>query len=157
MLRAIAAVGFIAALILVVLAGSRLMQNPDGNAKNAGQPECDLLSGPCVWETGAGSWRANLDSLGNKGQGMEYRLTLRTPLAPERFLAVLRGESMFMGEYPVPLRKVEPGEYSAHFTAPVCTTSPEMVWRIDLQKGQQLLFKDTPLKLVFMARDHLVQ
>ena len=92
--------------------------------------------------------------MNNQGQSTEYQLTVNAPMSPGRFLAVLRGESMYMGEYPVPLRQDENGKYSAHFTAPLCTTGSEMVWRVDLQKGQKPLAETAPLKLVFQAGAH---
>ncbi|GGE73383.1 hypothetical protein GCM10011533_27240 [Streptosporangium jomthongense] len=154
MLRAAAVAGFILVLISAAVVGSLWLQGAYNEAPVADQPECDLLAGPCDWQTEAGHWQADLKILGDQGQGAEYQLSIRAPLAPERFLAVLRGESMYMGEYPVPLRQIEPGRYSAKFTAPLCTTGSRMVWRIDLQKGQQPMFKTPPLRLVFQAQDH---
>jgi len=84
---------------------------------------------------------------------MEYQLTVVTPERPERFLAVLRGESMYMGEYPVPLGNRTGNEYSARFTAPFCTVDATMTWRIDLQQGQQPI-GNIPVKLVFQAEPH---
>lgn len=72
-------------------------------------------------------------------------------MAPERFLAVLRGESMYMGEYPVPLMPDDKGGWNARFTAPFCTTGSEMQWRIDLQSGQRPVGAP-PARLTFWAR-----
>ena len=83
---------------------------------------------------------------------MEYRLSIDASEAPDRLLAVLRGESMYMGEYPVPLTRGEDGVYTARFTAPVCTTGSDMIWRIDLQDGQQALERPA-VKMVFQARN----
>ncbi|MDK9557854.1 hypothetical protein QQF73_09490 [Marinobacter sp. M216] len=55
---------------------------------------------------------------------------------------------MYMGEYPVPLRRQVDGSYVGSFTAPVCSTGTEMVWRIDLQQGQEAL-ESIPVKMVF--------
>ncbi|SOB75379.1 hypothetical protein SAMN04488490_0963 [Marinobacter sp. LV10R510-11A] len=154
MLRAIVVVGFLLGLISAAVFGSRWLQTSGNDAPETNQPACDLLAGPCEWETEAGLWQVDLHVMGGEEQGIEYQLTVQAPTAPERFLAVLRGESMYMGEYPVPLRKEEDGQYSAHFTAPLCITGSEMAWRVDLQKGQQPLSETVPLKLVFQARDH---
>lgn len=154
MLRTIVFVGFLLGLISVVVVGSRWLQNSSSTAQVSDQPVCDLLAGPCEWGTEAGHWQVSLQVTAYDGQGTQYQLIVHAPAAQERFLAVLRGESMYMGEYPVPLRQGENGQYSARFAAPLCTTGGEMVWRIDLQKGQQPLSETVPLKLVFQARDH---
>ena len=99
--------------------------------------QCDLLeSGPCQWSNGSGDWQVALHTMGVGAQGTEYQLTVATPERPERFLAVLRGESMYMGEYPVPLRRQGDGRYVARFSAPLCTTGADMRWRLNLQQGQ---------------------
>lgn len=156
MLRAIVVVGFLLGLISLVVFGSGWLQTSDNDSAMKNQPVCDLLAGPCKWETATGHWQVDLRVMGDPEQGVEYQLTVHSPTPPARFLAVLRGESMYMGEYPVPLRKEEDGEYSAHFAAPLCTTGAEMVWRVDLQEGQQPLSgsETVPLKLVFQAQDH---
>jgi hypothetical protein len=147
-------VGFLLGVISLAVFGSRWLQTSGNDTPVTNQPVCDLLAGPCEWKTQAGRWHADLQVMGGEEQSTEYQLTILAPTAPERFLAVLRGESMYMGEYPVPLRKEEDGRYSAHFTAPLCTTGSEMVWRVDLQNGQQPLSETVPLKLVFQAKDH---
>lgn len=154
MLRAIVVLGFILVLISAVVFGGRWLQPTDKTLPAVDQPVCDLLAAPCEWQTDAGQWRVALQRLGDAGQGEEYQLTVLTPAAPKRFLAVLRGESMYMGEYPVPMRHDGGDSYSAHFTAPFCTTDGEMIWRIDLQEGQELLSDVVPIKLVFQASDH---
>lgn len=153
MVRAIVIVGFIVGLISVVIFGSLWQKTTDSDAPGTEQPVCDLLAGPCEWEMKSGLWQVELDVMGDEGKGAEYQLIVHAPTAPERFLAVLRGESMYMGEYPVPLRSEGDGSYSAHFTAPLCTTGSEMVWRIDLQQGQNALSEPAPLKLVFQTQD----
>ncbi|MGO1501605.1 MAG: hypothetical protein ACTHWH_10050 [Marinobacter sp.] len=154
MVRTIGVVGFIVAIISVVVFGFRGLQRADNPTAGTSQPVCDLLAGPCEWDMDAGLWQVELQTLGDEGQSTEYQLTVHAPTEPERFLAVLRGESMYMGEYPVPLQRNDDGEYSAHFTAPLCTTGSEMVWRVDLKKGQQPLAEAVPLKLVFQAKGH---
>jgi len=153
MLRAIVIVGFVVGIISAVLLGTGWLQTADNDTSDTAQPVCDLLAGPCEWQTDSGHWKVALEDLGDNGKGTEYQLTVNAPAEPDRFLAVLRGESMYMGEYPVPLRSENDGSYSAHFTAPLCTTGSKMVWRIDLQKGQSALSEPSPLKLIYHAHD----
>ncbi|WP_228340040.1 hypothetical protein [Marinobacter sp. F3R08] len=157
MLRAIVVTGLIAVLVTAGVFGSRMLHDNDGDRKSGNENAvvpCDLLEeGPCVWSTGSGDWKVTLSNLGEGVQGTEYRLTIETPERPERFLAVLRGESMYMGEYPVPLGKVSGNQYSARFTAPFCTVDATMTWRIDLQEGQEPI-SNIPVGLVFQAEPH---
>lgn len=157
MLRTILILGFVLGLATVAVFGVRWLQTPNNGPADAALPVCDLLGSPCEWETGAGLWSVSLQIIGDEGQGTEYRLIVSSPVAPERFIAVLRGESMYMGEYPVPLRGGGNGQYSARFVAPLCTADTEMVWRVDLQSGQQPLSESVPLKLVFQSEDHLTR
>lgn len=148
MLRTIVMVSLVAVTIALVVFGLRYMEIA-GNA--AEQPQCDLLEGACEWTTSEGAWRVTLIATEPSAQGMQYRLLLTVPKSPDRFLAVLRGQSMYMGEYPVPLVREELHEYQARFTAPFCTTGADMIWRIDLQDGQEKL-KNVPWTLVFRAQ-----
>lgn len=148
MLRVLLTLGLIAVGITLVFFGPRYLgKTSDGNSYS----ECDLLSGPCAWTTPEGQWQASLTTGQQSSQGQIYRLEIRSPGAPDRFLAVLRGQSMYMGEYPVPLRQQTPSGFSAEFTAPFCTTGGDMVWRVDLQAGQEML-ENVPLTLVFKAQ-----
>ncbi|KEF32401.1 hypothetical protein D777_01035 [Marinobacter nitratireducens] len=155
MFRAIAIVGLIVGLVAAVVFGPRYLQN-DSSSETAGidRPACDLLAGPCTWADERGDWRMVLKPLGDDGQGQEYRLEIDAPVEPVRFLAVLRGESMYMGEYPVPLKRVASRTYEARFTAPVCTEDNAMVWRIDLQSGQAPLQGGGSMKPIFQAASH---
>lgn len=148
MLRPIAAVGLIIAVALLVVFGPRYLVDSDGSATYS---ECNLLQEPCVWSTPEGDWQASLTPGELGTQGQVYRLAITSPQAPDRFLAVLRGESMYMGEYPIPLRQQSASDFTAEFTAPFCTTGGEMVWRVDLQSGQEKL-GNVPLTLVFRAQ-----
>lgn len=154
MLRAILILGFVLGLAIIGVFSVRWLQPPDNEAVAIVLPACDLLGPPCEWETAAGLWSVSMQSIGDEGQGTEYRLTVSAPATPQRFIAVLRGESMYMGEYPVPLRRGDDGQYLAQFVAPLCTTGAEMVWRVDLQSGQQPLSESVPLKLVFQSEGH---
>jgi len=148
MFRAVLVAGLIVIALAAVALAPRWMQS---KAPEANVPACDLLAGPCSWENREGHWQVTLETLGESGQGTEFLLTVRAPVAPERFVAVLRGESMYMGEYPVPLKAGADGAWSSRFVAPFCTTGSEMQWRIDLQSGQTPV-GDLPLKLTFWAR-----
>lgn len=138
---------------VVLVAGVLLTFGPDW-MQTAGpaveRPECDLLIDTCTWETDEGSWRVELKTLNPGDQGMEYQLLITAPQVPNRFLAVLRGQSMYMGEYPVPMVQEGAMIYRARFTAPFCTTGTEMIWRIDLQDGQKVI-ENVPWTLVFRA------
>lgn len=148
MVRAIVIVGLVVGAIVLTLFGSRLL---DTTGDTADHPECDLLAGACSWTTEDGEWRLRLQELEEGAQGMEYVLEVSVPKAPDRFLAVLKGQSMYMGEYPVPLVREAPLEYQARFTAPFCTTGADMIWRIEFQDGQERL-ENVPWTLVFKAQ-----
>jgi len=148
MVRAIVIVGLVIGAIVLAMLGSRLL---DTAKDTADRPECNLLAGACDWTTQEGEWRVSLQEMEEGIQGMEYSLEVSVPKAPDRFLAVLKGQSMYMGEYPVPLVREAPLEYQARFTAPFCTTGADMIWRIDLQDGQETL-ENVPWTLVFKAQ-----
>lgn len=153
MLRAIAVVVLIVGLIALAVLGPGWLMST-GSEKTSPNRVCDLDQGPCQWTMMGSPWIAELERGMVGDQGQEYRLRLHTRSGPDRFLAVLRGESMYLGEYPVPLRQTgsEGGinVWEARFTAPFCTTEPDMTWRVDLQQGSQPL-KALPVKLVFQA------
>jgi len=147
MKRAMIFGGAVVAVAILLAVGPGLL---DDAVNGEHKPPCDLLAGPCTWSTEDGIWQVTLTPGGDSDQGQLYQLDVVVPQAPDRFLAVLRGENMYMGEYPVPLVREEPLEYRATFTAPFCTTGNQMVWRIDLQDGQSLI-KSVPSVLVFQA------
>ena len=144
MLRVASVLGLVVVGLALVFFGPRYLDD-------LSYSECDLLSGPCVWMTREGEWQASLTTKQESPQGQVYRIEVRSPDAPDRLLAVLRGQSMYMGEYPVPLAQHTSSDYSAEFTAPLCTTGGDMVWRVDLQDGQEML-GNVPLTLVFKAQ-----
>lgn len=153
MLRAIAAGVILIGLVGLAMFGPKWLMSVGNDDGPAGRL-CDLEKGPCQWKMDGAAWVAEL-AVGDVGdQGREYRLRIHTGSSPDRFLAVLRGESMYLGEYPVPLSlKGEDNGISvweARFTAPFCTTEPEMTWRIDLQQGNQPM-SELPVKMVFQA------
>lgn len=139
MLRAYLAIGLVIAVIGLTVANSG--DKPwIGGGERSTKSTCDLLGDePCTWTTREGEWRASLEAGEAGDQGVEYHLALAAPIQPERFLAVLRGESMYMGEYPVPLVEQSEGQYKATFTAPFCATGTEMIWGVNLRSGDQPL------------------
>lgn len=151
MLRAVTVVGLILTLLVVAVFGPQLLRTDAGDGA-ATASECNLMAGPCSWSDDAGEWQVELEVVAVDDQGTEYQLTVASPEQPERFLAVLRGESMYMGEYPVPLRRKSDGQYLARFTAPICSTGTDMRWRIDLQEGQDPV-SGVPVKMVFPAHN----
>lgn len=152
MVRVIAIAGLLVALIAAVVFGPSYLSSTDTQAPAGGSAAaCDLQAGPCTWENEAGQWSVAITSVGTGDQGTEFRLSVTAPTHPGRFLAVLRGESMYMGEYPVPLKQAGDNRYTAQFTAPFCTNGSEMQWRIDLQSGEDPVGR-APEKLTFWAR-----
>ena len=152
LVRVVVVLGFLVGLITLLMIVLALFGPDDsGTGSGTATARCDLLrEGPCLWSTDAGDWSASLEIVDDTGDGTAYRLQVTSPESRERFLAVLRGESMYMGEYPVPLGKDTGDTYTAQFTAPVCSTGPEMTWRIDLQEGQKPL-DGMPVSLVFQG------
>lgn len=138
MLRAYLAIGLVIAVI-----GITIFNSGDkpwiGGGEASANARCDVLEETCTWSTREGQWSAQLSAGESTEQGVEYHFQLTSPVEPERYLAVLRGQSMYMGEYPVPLKSDAEGEYSATFTAPFCATGTDMIWRIDLQSGERKL------------------
>jgi hypothetical protein len=141
MLRAYLAIGLVIAVIgLTVMTSGDDTPWIGGGESSSQSSSCDLLGPePCSWTTREGEWRASLRAGEAGEQGVQYHFSLQAPVAPERFLAVLRGQSMYMGEYPVPLVEKSEGRYAATFTAPFCATGTEMIWRVELRSGERTL------------------
>lgn len=150
MLRAAMIVGLILALVATVVFVPRMLRNNGQEEWGGATVPCDLLAERCTWSSRDGQWTVELEVPEEGQPEAQYRLTVVSPEPPEQFLAVLRGESMYMGEYPVPLRRQVDGSYVGRFTAPLCSTGDEMIWRVDLQRGQKPL-KGIPVKMVFQA------
>lgn len=110
MLREVLVASVIVAVLAVLVFVPRWLRSPEPAAQ---MPTCDVLAGPCRWHSDQGEWVVEAEPLGEGDQGTEFRLQVRAPVAPERFLAVLRGESMYMGEYPVPLMPDDKGGWNA--------------------------------------------
>ncbi len=154
MLRAFAVVGLMLLLLVAAVFGPQLLRS-DGTDDAVGAGDgapCDLLTQACRWSGKGGPWSAQLQVLGEDNPSGDYQLSISAPGQPEGLVAVLRGESMYMGEYPVPLEPQGDGRYLARFDAPVCSTGADMRWRVDLQQGSQPT-GGAPAKLVFQAHD----
>ncbi len=139
-------------IVLIAVIGLAVFasQYMGDSEEDVARPECDLLAGPCTWDTPEGQWSVSLiPQQGGAGKHL-YTLNVKSPGAPDRFLAVLRGRTMYMGEYPVPLQRQSATHFVAEFEAPLCATGSEMVWQIDLQSGQQKLESVPPI-LFFRA------
>lgn len=148
MLRAVMVVGLMLMLLVAAVFGPRLLKTVEPDAATGAKSECDLDSGPCSWTDLDGKCHVALKRLTD--QDAEYELIVTAAEAPDRLLAVLQGESMYMGEYPVPLRRQGDGRYVARFSAPLCTTGADMRWRLNLQQGQSSI--DTaPFHMEFQA------
>lgn len=161
--RSLAVVVLIVGLVAVAVLGPRwLMSVGQEEAMNdpgkVSGDDCQLLASSCDWSHDDQHWQVTLSRLQTDGDGDQLELRVATNADPQRLVAVLRGESMYLGEYPVPLRLVSSGqgenearpEWVARFTAPYCTVEPDMIWRIDLQQGQEAL-QGMPGKLLFEA------
>ncbi|OZB13717.1 MAG: hypothetical protein B7X58_09005 [Marinobacter sp. 34-60-7] len=152
MLRAFVVAGLLLAVGVAGFLGYSEFLAPGGRGAEPAASTCDLLAAPCQWQTDEGTWQVALARQEESGQGTTFELTVTAPKPPDRFIAVLRGQSMYMGEYPVPLVRETTNGYRARFTAPVCSVSSDgMVWQLVLQDGQQAL-ENVPHTLVFRTR-----
>ncbi len=151
MIRVITVSGFIIGLIAVVVFLPRWLDSTSNDAAGRQTEICDLQKSDCEWQQQGQNWSVSLsDITARTDTENNYRLDIVAPGAPQPLLVVLRGESMYMGEYPVPLMRDGDG-YRAEFATPFCTTGDAMVWRVDLQKGMQPMAAQPPFTLVFQA------
>lgn len=161
-MKIIVGFGILVAIVIAYVFGPNVAERYASSSHGeAGDPSiatnyvqtCNLLAGPCGWDSKGAHWKVELLELDDDGDGTEYQLSIETSEKPERFLAVLRGESMYMGEYPVPMKETSAGVYQARFTAPLCTVDSIMIWRIDLQSAQAPI-PSQQTKLTFEAEGH---
>ena len=121
---------------------------------------CNVLKDNCQWSIDGKQWEAELSKVGREAGNTEYRFSVATEETYPRMLAVLRGDSMYLGEYPVPMTRSGSANadgkqvWNTRFTAPFCTTDPEMTWRIDLQASIDARI-DKPLKMIFKAEGRI--
>jgi hypothetical protein len=155
MIRGIRLSGLKAGLIIALIAVAVLALSwfDTLNSEKTGPQTriCNLQEGHCDWQQQGQNWRVSLSDVTTTNDTENiYRLDITAPGAPRPLLAVLRGESMYMGEYPVPLVR-DGNDYYAEFSAPFCTTGDAMIWRVDLQKGMTPLDDQPPFRLIFQA------
>ncbi len=156
MLKALVALIAISGVVALGVFGPRWLMSDNDSQSAPGMDDCNVLNDTCRWTQQGNLWDARLVEDGVRGDGTEYLLSVKTNMKSQRLLAVLRGESMYLGEYPVPMARAGLAEdgssqlWEARFTAPFCTTEPDMTWRIDLQPDMESE-ADMPLKLTFKA------
>ena len=144
-------IGLIIVLIAVAVLALRWLDGSISEKTGQQTSTCNLQQSECDWQQQGQSWRVSLsDITTDNDTENNYRLDIVAPGAPQPLLVVLRGESMYMGEYPVPLVR-NGNNYYAEFSAPFCTTGDAMIWRVDLQKGMTPLGDQPPFRLVFQA------
>ena len=150
----------IAGLMALSVFGPRLLMLNPGQQSSEGVVECNVLKDKCQWSQQGNHWDAQLTKIGGESGDTEYQLSVKTDASQPRLLALLRGESMYMGEYPVSMTRAEVAEdgdtylWEARFAPPFCMMDPDMTWRIDLQTGigEEV---DRPMKLIFRAEGRI--
>lgn len=142
-------------LLLTLLAGAvlgpRWLSTTPAEMPAGSQPDCNPLAQTCRWSGSGKPWQLWLESLADEGPGERLALAVEAPDSVTELTVILRGESMYLGEYPVRLAKEpESGHWQARFTVPLCTLAVTMEWRLDLYQGMQLQDPPLqPLRLVF--------
>ncbi|WP_339799538.1 hypothetical protein [uncultured Marinobacter sp.] len=113
-------------------------------------PECRPLVESCRWGSGEDQGEITLERIGDSPSGPELRLTLNYPGAVTSPLLILKGESMYMGEYPLRLQRLAGGQrFRVTFTPPFCSTDPHMTWRAELSDdGDRLAI---PFRILFQG------
>lgn len=146
MIRVLVMVVLAAALVAGAVLGERWLARESPaivDAKDS-TTACHPLREPCRWQTSAGEASVAMEHL----DGDELALEATLPETPERVMVVLTGESMYMGEYPLRLERMdEPGHYRARFVPPFCTTGDAMVWQVSLRIGNDPVV--LPFRLLF--------
>lgn len=175
MLRGLAVVVLIVGLVAAMVFGPRYLRSGYQGAEDdsvdtiatADAERCDLDVKTCRWDDEDSEWALSLQRTGPEPSD-PFRLELLAPseTGNERMIAVLEGQSMYMGQYPVALQRdrAEDGgiaddgdsaddgriRFHAKFQAPLCTIDPDMIWKITLKQGADTL--DTPLIPTFQTR-----
>ncbi|WP_166260170.1 hypothetical protein [Marinobacter salicampi] len=155
-LRAIAVILLVTGLLAIAVLGPRWLFSKNSSTDDAplhASESCDLLAGTCSWKHNGGLWQASM-TLAREDTTELFRLEVKGPDTGERLTGILRGQTMYLGEYPVPLARNEAGDgWNAEFVPPVCTLEPNMTWRIDINKGQTLMpAENQSITLVFSYR-----
>lgn len=152
MVRILIMVGVIIALIAVIVVAPRYLQEAD-NAPDIGSlPGCRPLAEACEAELPGGAASVDMEWIGEGASGPELRLRLRYEGDPEghagSVMVILKGDAMYMGEYPLPLRRGDqPGVFETTFTPPFCTTDPDMTWRAEVMAGGRSM--GLPFRVLF--------
>ena len=160
MLKILLNVIAITVLIALGVFGPRLLMLDPGKQSGEGVVECNVLKDQCQWTQQGNHWDAQLMKMDGESGDTEYHLSVKTDASQQRLLALLRGESMYMGEYPVSMTRAEVAEdgdtylWEARFAPPFCMMDPDMTWRIDLQTGIGEK-PESPMKLIFKAEGRI--
>ncbi|MDO3722215.1 hypothetical protein QVZ43_10820 [Marinobacter sp. chi1] len=113
--------------------GPRALKTEGSGESAVNLPECELIESVCQWDGASGQWAVELKPVQDSNHPDAYQLTVQAPEGSGDLLATLTGESMYMGEYPVPLEGRGSGRYEAIFTPPFCSTGDRMRWRLALR------------------------
>ncbi|BES71470.1 hypothetical protein RE428_24880 [Marinobacter nanhaiticus D15-8W] len=159
MLRGLLVVVCIAGLVAAIIFGPRYLASEDAwvtASHEANAPVCDLDAGTCRWGEGANTWSLDLERTGPAPTDA-LQLVLSVPAGAakgQRMVAILEGQSMYMGQYPVALQQGSPDgnrlRLHAEFQAPLCTVDPDMTWKLTLKRGTEAL--DMPMVPTFQTR-----
>lgn len=143
----------IGVLLAVLLALAGALTLFDEASDSPTKPACMVRSQTCHWTSDNRQWRVSLMApvppQDRESDGL-FRISVSSSAAAQRLTAVLSGETMYMGEYPVALhRDKTTADWSATFVPPVCSVDSEMTWRIEFLNGNRRVAM--PVKLVFRA------
>lgn len=156
MFRGLTVVIIIVGLIALLVLGPRYLRHvsepSEGDAAEVAT--CDLDFQSCEWSTVDGTWSLSLVEAGAGGSGRI--LTVEVPpgvVEDQPLIAVLKGHSMYMGEYPIPLSPNGPsGQLTGNIDPPVCSQDPDMIWSVTLRAGQTPIEMNTTA--IFQANPH---
>jgi hypothetical protein len=134
--------GMVAAAVLGPRWLATEQDGPDGSAEPGAV--CHPLQEVCRWQTPAGEATVSMTAL----EGDELRMNVTLPDDPGQVIAILTGESMYMGEYPLRMEATgETGHFRVRFVPPFCSTGGDMVWRVNLKEGADTMAM--PFRLLF--------
>ncbi|SDW66139.1 hypothetical protein [Marinobacter mobilis] len=151
MIRGVVVVLVLIGMLTVISVAPKWLMGLSEDGAESGQPSCNLMEGTCAWEADGTPWQASLTRQSDEESGERFHLTVNTSAEIERMHGILRGESMYLGEYPVLMNQNQAaGGWQGTFTPPVCTVQDVMVWRIDLEIPGNTQFRQ-PQRLLFEA------
>ncbi|GGY67469.1 hypothetical protein [Marinobacter zhanjiangensis] len=146
MRRTLLVVAVLVVLVAVAVPGYRWMTTGQGSQGEdlAATAVCYPLRETCRWQTPAGEASVSMAAL----EGDELQMDLTLSGVSDPVIAILTGESMYMGEYPLRMEKTDDQDhFRARFVPPFCSTGDDMVWRVNLRVGTEAL--PLPVRLVF--------